>query len=94
MRDLTQLTYASGKEPCFVDPEQVVGITPAPAHVANGGSILLMEWGHEIHVRENATQCYAMLKQNNTPAKQDVRTRPRPNLSRQRRSTEDGGERR
>ena len=72
MRDLTKLTYASGKEPCFVDPAQVVGITPAPAHCASGGSILLMEWGHEVHVAETAEQCYAMLKQRSTPAKQDV----------------------
>lgn len=93
MRELTQLTYSSGKEPCYVDPEQVIGITPAPKHYASGGSILLMEWGHEIHVQENATQAHAMLKQKNTPAKQDVRTRTRPQLSR-RRSTEDGGEKR
>ena len=91
MRDLIQLTYASGDEPCFVDPEQVIGITPAPAHVAKGGSVLLMEWGHEIHVAETATQCYARLKQGNTPAKQDTRPASRPKLSR-RRGTNDGGQ--
>ena len=91
MRDLIQLTYTSGNEPCFVDPEQVIGITPAPAHVASGGSTLLMEWGHEIHVAETATQCYARLKQGNTPATRDVRPGPRrPKLSR--RSNQDGGQ--
>lgn len=91
MRELHRLTYASGPEPCYVDADQVVGITPAPKHYASGGSIILMEWGHEIHVAETAEQCYAMLKQRNTPAKQDVRQRRRPRLSR--RSTNDGGER-
>lgn len=90
MRDLIKLTYASGKEPCFVDADNVIAITPAPAHVASGGAHLLMEWGHEVHVAETAEQCYAMLKQRNTPAKQD--TRERPKLSR--RSSNVGSEKR
>jgi hypothetical protein len=90
MRDLVKLTYSSGKEPCFVDPEQVVGITPAPAHVASGGCVLLMEWGHEIHVAETTEQCYAMLKQGNTPAKQDTRPARRPKLSRRSRTDGNG----
>lgn len=82
MRPLIRFTYASGNEPCFVDPDQIVGITPAPAHSPKG-CILLMEWGHEIHVAENSEQAHAKLSQKATPAKTDRKQpRRRPRLSR------------
>lgn len=83
MRDLVQLTYHSGNEPAFIDPEEVVAIEPSP-----DGSSIILESGVTIHVAETSEQCYARLKQGNTPVKQDTRPAPRPKLSR--RSTRNG----
>ncbi len=80
MRALIRFTYISANEPCFIDPEQVVAITPAPAHSPTG-SYILLEWGHQVHVAESAEQAHAMLKNKNTPEKQD-RRKVRPVLSR------------
>jgi hypothetical protein len=81
MRLLIRFTYISGNEPCFVDPDQVVAIRPANKAEASRGCAILLEWGHEVRVAENAEQAYAMLKTGNTPAKQD-RRKARPKLSR------------
>lgn len=94
MRDLIRLTYISANEPVFVDPEEVVAIEPGTGlSDPPVGSHIILESGATISVAETSEQCYARLKQGNTPAKQDTRPARRPKLSR-RRSTEDGGERR
>lgn len=77
MRDLVRLTYFSAKEPVFVDPEEIVAIHPH--HL---GSNIVLQSGVSISVAESVEQCYSMLKQKNTPPKQDTRPAPRPRLSR------------
>lgn len=82
MRDLIRLTYISANEPVFVDPEEVVAIQPGLRHQDPPvGAQIILESGATICVAETSEQCYARLKQGNTPAKQNTRRR-RPKLSR------------
>jgi hypothetical protein len=91
MRDLIRLTYISSNEPVFIDPEEVVAIEPGTGlSDPPVGCRIILESGAEISVEETSEQCYAMLKQRNTPAQQDTKPARRPKLSR--RSTQNGGQ--
>jgi hypothetical protein len=92
MRELIRLTYISANEPVFVDPEEVVAIEPGTGlSDPPVGCVITLQSGAQISVEETAEQCYARLKQGNTPAKQDTRPATRrPKLSR--RSIRNGGQ--
>lgn len=75
MRDLVRLTYASANEPVFVDPEEVVAIHPHPTLAMK--SVVVLENGCQISVDGSSEQCFARLKQRNTPAKQNTKRRPK-----------------